>query len=87
MSNPHTKLKTKVERIQRRATNWILKSKPGVKPYKQRLLALNLLPLCYGREIKVLVFFYKALYEHTDLNVHDFVSFVYMFPSSCLSLP
>ena len=71
-------LKSKVEKIQRRAVAvaWILKSKQGEIPYKQRLIALNLLPLCYDREIKDLVFFYKALFGHLDFNVYHFVSFV-----------
>ena len=33
-----------LERIQRRATRWILKAKKGDISYKDRLLALNLLP-------------------------------------------
>ena len=45
-------------------------------PYKDRLVALNLLPLVYGREIKDLVFFYKALSGSTDLNIENLVSFV-----------
>ena len=44
--------------------------------YKDRLLALNLLPLAYGREIKDLTFFFKALIGHYDLNVFDYVSSV-----------
>ena len=44
--------------------------------YKQRLVTLGLLPLCYKREIKDLVFFFKALCGHIDLDVHSFVSSV-----------
>ena len=44
--------------------------------YNERLVDLNLLPLCYDREIKDLMLFYKALYGISDLNVHDYVSFV-----------
>ena len=43
---------------------------------KDRLLALNLLPLAYDREIKDLTFFFKALHSHNDLNVFDYVSSV-----------
>ena len=68
--------KINLERIQRRATRWILQVKIGDVPYKDRLLALNLLPLCYDREIKDLTFFYKAMYGHYDLNVFDYVSVV-----------
>jgi hypothetical protein len=69
-------LKSEVVEIRRRATAWILKSEQGGIPYQQRLIALNLLPLCYDREIKDLVFFCKALFGHLDLNFCDFISFV-----------
>ena len=75
--SPHTtKLISKVESVQRRATAWILKSKRGEISYKQRLTTLNLLPLCYEREITYLVFFFKALHGNIDLDVRTFVSFV-----------
>ena len=35
-----------------------------------------MLPLRYSREINDLVFFYKALYGLTNINVHEHVSFV-----------
>jgi hypothetical protein len=35
-----------------------------------------MLPLCYDREIRDLMFFYNALHGLYDLNVEDFVSFV-----------
>ena len=44
--------------------------------YKDRLLALNLLPLAYDREIKDLTFFFEALHGHYDSNVFDYVSSV-----------
>ena len=69
-------MRSTVERVQRRATSWILQAKRGEIAYKQRLITLGLLPLCYEREIKDLVFFFKALYGHIDLDVHSFVSFV-----------
>ena len=65
--------KINLERIQRRATHWILQVKIGDVPYKNGLLALNFLPLCYDREIKDLAFFYKAMYGHYDLNAFDYV--------------
>ena len=55
-------LKVKVEQVQRRATRWILRLKPVQMSYGERLLALDMLPLAYDREIKDLVFFYKAVY-------------------------
>ena len=74
--SPHTvKLKSRVESVQRRATAWILQSKHGEITYQQRLMNPNLLPLCYEREISDLVFFFKALFGNTDLDVNTFVSF------------
>ena len=67
-SPPTIKMRFKVESVQRRA-------KRGEISYKQRLITLNLLPLCYDREIKDLVFFFKALHGHIDFDVHRFVSF------------
>ena len=76
--SPYTaKLISKVESVQRRATAWILKSKRGEVAYKQRLTTLNLLPLCYEKEIADLVFFFKALHGNIDLGVCTFVSFLY----------
>ena len=69
------KMRSKVESVQRRATSWIMQAKRGEVSYKQRLITLSLLPLCYDREIKDLVFFFKALYGRIDLDVHSFVSF------------
>ena len=69
------KLRSRVESVQRRATAWILKSKREEISYLQRLMTLNLLPLCYEREITDLVFFFKALYGSTDLDAKTFVSF------------
>ena len=68
-------LKTKAERVQGRATRWILQTRVGEMSYKDRLLALNLLPLTFERELKDIIFFYKCLNNLTDLNVKNFVSF------------
>jgi hypothetical protein len=43
---------------------------------KDRLLALNLLPLAFGGKIKDLTFMFKTLHGFYDLDVFDFVSFV-----------
>ena len=55
------KLIEKLERIQRRATKYIL-GLPFLcaESYKERLLSTDLLPLCYWHELLDLVFFYKA---------------------------
>ena len=44
-------------------------SNHGELTYKQRLISLNILPLCYEREISVLVLFFRALGStHLDIN-------------------
>ena len=55
-------LKAKIERVQRRATRWILRTRVGELSYRERLERLNLLPLVLDRELKDLVFFYKCLH-------------------------
>ena len=69
-------LSERIERVQRRATKWILRTGTCEMPYKQRLLKLELLPLSYDREMKDLVFFFKALYGYVDLNINNCVSFI-----------
>ena len=59
----HSTLKQKAERVQRRATRWILQIKQGELSYKERLIHLDLLPLTY------LVFLYKALYGYIDIDI------------------
>ena len=93
-SPPHSTFKFNFERIQRRATRWILPVKMEEVFYKDRLLALNLLPLCYEREIKDLTFLFKAMYGYYDLNVFDNVSVVshsrtrnFVNPSLMLKVP
>ena len=56
-------LKLKIERVQRPATRWILRLKPGQMSYKERLLSLdlNMIPLASEREMKEILFFYKAI--------------------------
>ena len=70
------KLRTILERVQRRATRWILRTKIGEVSYKQRLLTLQLLPLTYDREIRDLVFLFKCISGSTDFNIDQFVTFV-----------
>lgn len=50
-------LKTEIERVQRRATRWILQTRVGEMSYKDRLLALSLLPLTFNSEFKDMFFF------------------------------
>ena len=68
-SPSHSTLRQKAERVQRKATRWILKIKQGELSYKERLIHLDLLPLIYDRELKDLVFLYKALYGYIDFDI------------------
>ena len=70
------KLGTILERVQRRATCWILWARIGEISYKQRLSTLRILPLTYDREIREIVFLYNCIFGHTDLNIDRFVTFV-----------
>lgn len=49
-------------RVKIRAKRWIWQIKQGELSYKERLIHLDLLSLTYDREVKDLVFLYKALY-------------------------
>ena len=57
------KLVKKVERVQRRATKYILNA-PFICDidYKDRLLATRMLPLSYWHEYLDMIFFYQANY-------------------------
>ena len=66
------KLRTILERVQRRATRWILRTKIGEMSYKERVLTLDLLPLTYDREL----FLYNCIFGYTDLNIGRYVTFI-----------
>ncbi len=68
-------LSRQLEKLQRRATKWILVNR-GELTYTERLRALDLLPLTYDREIKDLVFLYKALFGYLDIEINNYVFFV-----------
>ena len=51
-----------VKGIQRRETKFILGYHNPYQAYKDRLLALKLLPVCYWHEIKDLVFFFRQIF-------------------------
>ena len=68
------KLRTILERVQRRATRWILRTRIGEMSY-ERLLTLALLPLTYDRELRDLVFLYNCIFGYTDLNIGRDVTF------------
>jgi len=68
-SPSYSTLKQIAERVQRRATRWILQTKQGEISYKERLIHLDLLPLTNDSEVKDLTFLYKALYGYIDIDV------------------
>ena len=68
-------LSRRVERVQRRATRWIMMN-GGELTYKERFLTLNLLPLTFDREIKDLLFLYKALFGYLNVDINNYISFV-----------
>ena len=77
-SSGSVKLRTSLERVQRRATYSILysRSKIGEVSYKQQLLTLRLLPPTYDREIRDLVFLFNCISGSPDLNIDRLVTFV-----------
>ena len=75
-SPANVKLRTILERVQRRATRWILRARIGEISCKQPMLTLRLLPLTYDREIRDIVFLYNCIFGSTDLNIDRFVTFV-----------
>ena len=63
------KLRMILERVQRRATRWILRTRIGEMSFKKRLQTLALRPLTYDRELRDLVFLYNWIFGYTDLNI------------------
>ena len=68
-------LRAILERVQRRVTRWILRTRIGEMTYTQRLLTHRLLPLTEDRELKDLAFLYNFISGYTDLNIGRYVSF------------
>jgi hypothetical protein len=69
----------KIEKIQRKATNFITNNpyitKPHYKTYKERLLETNLLPLSYRREISDLALLCKSMAHDSPLEIEDYIQF------------
>ena len=62
-----------LEGVQRRATKYILND--HVSDYKTRLLNIGLLPLSYFKEINDLCFFFKCIYNFSDLDLSTSIPF------------
>ena len=43
------------------------------RSYQDRCIELNLLPLCFRREITDLVLFYKCLNKDTKIHIENFI--------------
>ena len=70
---PYTKRNTdKLERVQRRATKFILKSDD---PYDIRLKKLNLMSLEKRRSLAYLTFLYKVLNGNIDIDISKIIDF------------
>jgi hypothetical protein len=68
----------KLEKVQRKATSYILNNphvtKPGYKNYRDRLLETNLLPLTYRREIADLAFLCTHTNNNNTLDMNEFLT-------------
>ena len=68
-----------IERLQRRATNYIINNPKRPNPlhldYKERLLRLKLLPLTYRREIMDIQLFLKIWNTPTKLGLDKLINF------------
>ena len=64
-----------IERVQRRATKYILND--YTSDYKSRLLKLHILPLMYTLDLNDIMFFIKSLKtNHNGFDIKNFISFV-----------
>jgi len=78
--NPHSKEEMyNLERIQRRATNFITNNPRRPSPdhidYKERLLRCNLLPLTYRREVLDITFFLKSYHGLTGFAIRNYLQY------------
>ena len=65
---------TTIERIQRRATKWILNDYQS--SYRSRLVTLHLLPLMYVYEMNDIMFFIKSYKQQSShFNITEYVQF------------
>ncbi len=64
-----------IERIQRRATKYILKD--YISDYRSRLLSLHMLPLMYWLDLQDIILMIKCLKDPQDtINIHQYIQFV-----------
>ena len=65
---------TKLESVQRAMTRFVTKF--DGRRYQDRCIDLNLLPLCFRREISDLVFFYKCLHDKIKIPIENYTQFI-----------
>ena len=68
---------TKLESVQRGMTRFVTKF--DGRSYQDRCIDLNLLPLCFRREISDLVFFvffYKYLHDKIKIPIENYTQFI-----------
>ena len=69
--NPSKQYLATLEKVQQRATKWILGNKQN--PYKSSLTTLQILPLSLYQEMHVLLLFANILRGKTDLEWWRFI--------------
>lgn len=62
-----------IESIQRRATKYILNNSSS--EYKLRLRLLNMLPLCYCKEMADICFIYKCIHNFYAIDIRNLLNF------------
>ena len=64
----------RLESVQRAMTRFVTKF--DGRRYQDRCIDLNLLPLCFRREISDLVFFYKCLHDKIKIPIENYTQFI-----------
>ena len=64
----------KLESVQRAMTRFVTKF--DGRSYQDRCIDLNLLPLCFRREISDLVFFYECLHDKIKIPIVNYTQFI-----------
>ena len=65
-----------LERVQRRATKYILNNYSDFS-YAERCIKLSILPLCFRREINDLLLFFKYSNSYVDCNFSSYFELVF----------
>ena len=61
-----------IERVQRRATKFILSLPYNTNiSYKERLVTIGIIPICYWHEYLDMVYLYKCIITNSDSNITE----------------